>query len=363
MPVVLMSPISYPTRMQITDRDVGRNIQVHRYVRGDTQAELANAVGLPRTAISRIESGQRAVAAPELVRLAAALGTSIEELLRAAPTTVSPVQRDRLLMRGSPADVDDQPQLSWFAGIVGALGTDPPPRVDAPSFERADRLPPRQAGELAGAMTRKALNISDEPIESMADLALTLGLLTAGARFPSRSRLAGCLLNEQRNAAALVNLNHPLERQRFTLAHEIGHFLLDSHVHGAACTAGDIRRGPRSAREFRVDVFASALLLPRKLCQRLVQELGPGLAADSLSRRYGASVSATVNRLVGLGLMSKPEGTMLRRLIRGPDAAAPAPIGFRVIGETFASLVRDIGRASGADPRGYVVVPDREVVV
>lgn len=73
-------PYAYNSTMALTDEDVGRNVRHLRVERKMTQAALARRVYLDRTAVSRLESGQRTVTAPELAALAGALGVDIGSL-------------------------------------------------------------------------------------------------------------------------------------------------------------------------------------------------------------------------------------------------------------------------------------------
>jgi len=56
------------------------------------------------------------------------------------------------------------------------------------------------------------------------------------------------------------NASHPWCRRRFTIAHEIGHLLLD---HG--CSGGE---GDGSHNETEANAFAAELLMPRKLLKK-----------------------------------------------------------------------------------------------
>src|ERR671911_112782 len=67
----------------VTQQELGQRIAGARRDRGWTQAELAARVGLTQTAVSRIETGARAVGSLELAELAEALGVSVLDLLRA----------------------------------------------------------------------------------------------------------------------------------------------------------------------------------------------------------------------------------------------------------------------------------------
>lgn len=57
----------------VTQADLGRRIADARTEAGMTQADLAAGIGLERTALVRMESGERKVSATELVAIAGAL--------------------------------------------------------------------------------------------------------------------------------------------------------------------------------------------------------------------------------------------------------------------------------------------------
>lgn len=58
------------------------NIRALRTKRSMTQAELANAAGLPSQAITEIENGARRVNVDDLVAIASALKVKVERLLK-----------------------------------------------------------------------------------------------------------------------------------------------------------------------------------------------------------------------------------------------------------------------------------------
>lgn len=108
-----------------------------------------------------------------------------------------------------------------------------------------------------------------------------------------------------------VNSNHALNRRRFTVAHEIGHFLLHAasefHVDG---TFAAYRRDGRSAEgtdwvEVEANAFAAELLMPHTF---LVEDLENVQAIDledesevaGLAKRYGVSQQAMTFRLANL---------------------------------------------------------------
>ena len=60
---------------------LGRNLSTLRRTRGLTQAALASAAGLPRSTIANLESGEGNPSLAVLVKVSAALGAPVDELL------------------------------------------------------------------------------------------------------------------------------------------------------------------------------------------------------------------------------------------------------------------------------------------
>jgi transcriptional regulator with XRE-family HTH domain len=71
-----------------TQSYLAARIAAQRKERGLTQRQLADAIGIDPSSMSRVEKGQRAVSVGELVQLAAVLDVRVEDLLeQAAPVS------------------------------------------------------------------------------------------------------------------------------------------------------------------------------------------------------------------------------------------------------------------------------------
>lgn len=93
--------------------------------------------------------------------------------------------------------------------------------------------------------------------------------------------------------------DHP-NRQRFTCAHEIGHFIKrsgEAEVFGYIDYRDEAASMGVDAEERYANAFAAALLMPEREVERL-HELG--LDEDELAKRFGVSQAAIVNRLKNL---------------------------------------------------------------
>lgn len=96
------------------------------------------------------------------------------------------------------------------------------------------------------------------------------------------------------------------ERRRFTQAHELGHFLIQSHIGNKQCTAADLREHRSDTKHQRQEAeanrFAAGFLMPESMFGNDVDGLGePEIDhVINLARTYKTSLEATANRYTGL---------------------------------------------------------------
>ncbi len=95
-------------------------------------------------------------------------------------------------------------------------------------------------------------------------------------------------------------------RRRFTIAHEIGHFLIPSHKGDQRCTKKDMSERRTETlvqkQETEANRFAAGILMPRPWFVSDMRQLGDADVehVKTLARRYGTSVEATVARYAEL---------------------------------------------------------------
>lgn len=115
--------------------------------------------------------------------------------------------------------------------------------------------------------------------------------------------LCGCeamIVGRGRNAVITVNSDAGLERQRFSIAHELGHW---HHHRGRQlfCSAGDIgdRRRDALDPERQADDFASDLILPDFMVRPRAMKIRKVTiaAVDELAGEFSASRTATLIKL------------------------------------------------------------------
>ena len=98
----------------------------------------------------------------------------------------------------------------------------------------------------------------------------------------------------------LVNKNDVKVRQRFTIAHEIGHFFLHQEKLKSDELHIDIMYRMTNEQEKEVDYFAGALLMNKTLLEKVYNE---GSSITELAELFDVSVSAMTVRLDVLGLL------------------------------------------------------------
>lgn len=92
-----------------------------------------------------------------------------------------------------------------------------------------------------------------------------------------------------------------LGRQRFSLAHELAHWMRDRHSGGALCSSDDISASDLGARskESEANAYASQLVLPDYMVAPIASALVPTLdAAQGLARTFKSSLTAAAIKLV-----------------------------------------------------------------
>jgi Zn-dependent peptidase ImmA (M78 family) len=93
-------------------------------------------------------------------------------------------------------------------------------------------------------------------------------------------------------------------RKNFTLAHEIGHFLLPGHDQTELiCTKADVGNWGDGSKEIEreADEFAAELLMPSALVQRIIRSAAPSLQLiEKIASQFHTSLSAAAWRYCDL---------------------------------------------------------------
>jgi len=157
----------------------------------------------------------------------------------------------------------------------------------------------KRAMEVLRAASVKAIPV---PVESVAT---KHQIWIRKAPHPSFS---GMLIRKDGYALIGVNSREAPVRQRFTLAHELGHFFLHPQKDAFVDYRDNKRDVMRTPREKEANMFAAALLMPSEFLRKDFRSLAKmGLTEDelhALAKRYMVSDDAMRFRLINLNILA-----------------------------------------------------------
>ena len=148
------------------------------------------------------------------------------------------------------------------------------------------------------------------PVERLARL--------AGARIhyePFDGRISG-MVHRQANGGAIIGVNaaHAINRQRFTIAHELGHLILHKdetlHVDEREPIAFRNEESSLATKDVEIEAnqFAAELLMPVDLLAKEIGSLPDDMEAEDavieLADRFQVSEQAMTLRLTRLGVLA-----------------------------------------------------------
>ena len=168
-----------------------------------------------------------------------------------------------------------------------AEGAEYPPRVLAVGA----RQPAYAANELL-----EHAGITDPPVP-VDELVQMCGLLLHRVELPDA--LSGLVIESDDGATIAVNRHHPPTRQRFTIAHELGHHLLDHTDRFHLDLSDGSPIGYDYGLERTANEFAADLLMPRRL---VTAALASTPDTARLAAAFEVSEIAMGYRIVNLGL-------------------------------------------------------------
>ena len=288
--------------MSSADRGL-RVVQLRRLL-AMTQKDLAEAIGTASANLSNIENGRAALTAEMADRIAAATATPVEFFDQPPGSALTADEMNfrkntKVSARGS-AFVEQS--FSEIVRIADRL-RDAPLRVtkfDLPTVAADEPVPLSRIEEAAEELRRAAGLTATEPVRNVIRTAERAGIAVAPISAPAdetENLLAGhsgvSSVRGGRSVLAYITGSSG-DRQRFTVAHEVGHIVLHTN-----------RTVPIKLREQEAHQFAGALLLPRVVATKEISETLSLHGFMRLKAQYGLSIQAAILRGRALGLISQ----------------------------------------------------------
>ena len=283
---------------------VGARVAETRRMLRLTQTELGDQLGLGRTTIAKIESGNRALSALELAALARVTALPIDWFVSESPPVVAS-RRAEDTREPSAVDVRIEALAREVMQLL-ELG------LLRPTNAKITLPVPRGVAEAEQAATkiREQIGHDAEELVDLSAVAERLDLFSYSLEFPDSQTDGAYVAISDEAGVALVNGTYPSARRRFTLAHEIGHHVFQD----AYAVDLDLTASP----ERLINAFAIHLLLPREALQRRWRELqgkdDSRRAAIILGAERRVSWTALCGQLVNVGLIDRRSGDNLREV-------------------------------------------------
>jgi Zn-dependent peptidase ImmA (M78 family)/DNA-binding XRE family transcriptional regulator len=273
---------------------IGERIRRVRESVGLSQQELAKRIGYSSSAtISHFESGERKISILDLQQIAQTLGLPTDYFLRdEAP--YQGIESFRLRAHAiRPAARETVLAFLTFAQKHSRPLKKMPPRVE--------NLRPGKAAE----RILVDLDIKEPPV-SPRDVAVRLGVPVF--EWELTDEISGIFISYQNQFCIGVNEAHPRVRQRFSVAHEIGHLVYDRSQSlfldfTEVSMTADLDKLQDAKAETRANQFAADLLMPATWLRKDAKRYGTN-DLTFLAKRYEVSQQALWFRLLTLKLVT-----------------------------------------------------------
>lgn len=272
---------------------IGERIKLARINAGLSQQALGNEMGLSKMAISKYETGMIVPKSGILIALGRALGVNTEFFFRSTKINIStPVYRCRKkLGKKEEAKILGEVAnwLERYITVEQLTGYETP--LTLPKREDC-RVQTLEDIEKVASWIRMEWNLGLDPIENLMDVleqhGIKIGQIVASDKFDALT-----LWHDEKCPIIAVNKTFPGDRQRYNLAHELGHLLMqiDSEI--------DTEKAAHR--------FAGAFLVPKEMA---FLELGTRRKwldfreLYVLKHKYGLSMAAWVHRAADLEIIS-----------------------------------------------------------
>jgi Zn-dependent peptidase ImmA (M78 family)/DNA-binding XRE family transcriptional regulator len=276
---------------------LGARIKQARQLRGLSQRDLAGRVDISDTTVSKYEREVTLPDSAKLMEIAEALDIDLSYFLRNPRVgEIKPVYRKFSSMRVKDENAIIERIRDWLERY---LEVESILEIDALDFQWPGRFPhavrSMEEVEQASLDLRDAWDIGRDPIENLTerleDHAIRMGRIDAPDDFDA------CAVEAEVNGGIPVivfNADPPGDRQRFSIAHELGHLALN--------VEGELDEEKACNR------FSGAFLVPRDVFVGDVGERRQKISRrelELLKQKYGVSMQALVYRMKDLGIITE----------------------------------------------------------
>jgi len=289
---------------------IGKRLKLARAAAGLSLRQLADKIESRVSAqqIGKYERDEDVPSSGVLVALSHALGVSLDYLVGDQEMVLESVEfrKKQITSKKEQAQIQAQALhlMERYLAVEEILGL-PSAEWDKP---RGAPFPVRQIAEAdsAAQYLRKHWNLGIDPIPNLVELLEEHGIKVLIVQSEENiDGLAARVRRSRGEPVPIILIRHGVhgERQRFNLAHELGHMLMEVQA-------------DEKFREKAAHRFAGALLMPAEAVWSNVGRHRSSIGWSelfALKRLFGASVQAITYRCADLGIFPQP---LSRKLFR-----------------------------------------------
>lgn len=281
---------------------ISERIRQARLAAGLTLAALGEKLDISHTAVQKYEKGQVTPSSSQLLKLARACGVRTEYFFRTSEVELLHPEFRKLASFGKRAQESVKLKvLEMVEKRVELLQAFP--KSPLLLFTQPQGLPERidtmEQIEGFSDQVRNAWQLGMNPIPDLTGTLESLGLLVVmvdeeSPKFSGMTALA-CTADGKEYPLVAVSSQWPGDRQRFTLAHELGHLLLEG------------RLSEELDEEKACDRFAGAFLAPRIAVLHLLGETRHAIEWQelyALKQEFGLSMAGWLQRAKQCGVIN-----------------------------------------------------------
>jgi len=277
---------------------IGDRIKQARKASGLSMRALAEQAGISAMAISKYENNKSTPSSGVLIALSQILDVSVDYFFRQAKVELKEVEyrkHSRLPKKTiSRIEGDVIEQIERYQDLEELLPVSPISRFQMPkglpgNVDDYDDI------ETIAEKVRKAWGLGSNPIPDLIDTLEERGIKVFQSNILHDDRFDGLASQVDGTPVIVVGKDWPGDRQRFTLAHELGHLILGGRL---ADTLDEEKAANR---------FAGAFLVPASEARK---ELGNSrkwlepVELCMLKQSYGLSMRAWIYRASDLGILN-----------------------------------------------------------
>lgn len=276
-------------------------IELRRRMLGVSQKVLADRVNMSQGTLSKIEQGLKTVTQEQAEKFSEALSCPISfftmsERLYGGPISAVPMYRKKASVGIKVLDrliAEINVRIAHVRKLLQFIEFQP--EFDLPSYDPDDY--DGDAAEIA-KNTRKSWYMPSGPVKNIVEVLERAGCLVIDCDMDDTG-LSGVSYNLPGLPPMIfINKNQPLDRYRFTLAHELGHLIM--------------HKAPNPDMEAQADTFAAEFLMPSRDISPYLRDMSIEKAA-SLKPFWRASMASIIFRAKTLGFLNQGQNEYIWR--------------------------------------------------